>query len=434
MTGIIPEGVREEMELYFQHNKVPADRQEKIKETVRMLYSRALYDQEEPVGVVAAQSLSEPATQMTMRTYHFAGTAGIQVTLGLPRMLEIFDARKEPRTPTMTIFLKPDYQNIDAVRKIASQIREVKAKDVILSTTLDLTELWIKCRVDLKKLEALGITREKVPKLIKMRNVETTLEGPDTIVVKSKKIDLRNLHKLKYSVLESHIKGIKGISQVVVTREGDEWVINTLGSNLKKVFEIEGVDYTRTFSNNIFEVYDVLGVEAARNIIIKQAQYTMEEQGLGVDVRYIMLLADLMCMLGDVRAIGRYGISGQKASVLVRASFEETKKHFTAASIRGEVDHLRGTVENIMTNQVAPIGTGAFKLIGRIPSIPGAARQAGSESKPAKKAAAKPKAKKPAAKPKPAVKKPAARKPPAKKPAAKKPADKPKPKTAARKK
>lgn len=302
-------------------------------------------------------------------------------------MLEIFDARKEPRTPTMTVFLKPGCQNIEAVKEIAAMVKEVRAKDVILSTTLDLTELWLKCRVDLKKLEKMGVPEDKVPKLLKIRNTETSMEGPDTIVVKSKKADLKNLHKLKYSVLESHITGIKGISQVVVTKEGGEWIISTLGSNLKKVFEIEGIDYTRTYSNNIFEILDVLGVEAARAAIIMQSQYTMEEQGLGVDVRYIMLLADLMTARSDIKAIGRYGISGQKASVLVRASFEETKKHFTAASIKGEKDNLKGTVENIMMNQVAPIGTGAFRLIGSIPEVsPGLAKKA---SAPAKKPAVK---------------------------------------------
>ena len=131
----LPESGRNEMEKYFSHHKIPENKQEGIKEMVRDIYRRSYYDPEEPMGVVAAQSLSEPATQMTMRTYHFAGTAGIQVTLGLPRMLEIFDARKEPRTPTMTIFLKPDFQNLDSVRTIASQVKEIKAKDIILSTT-----------------------------------------------------------------------------------------------------------------------------------------------------------------------------------------------------------------------------------------------------------------------------------------------------------
>ncbi len=411
--GRLNDMVKEDLEKYFKKHKVPENKKETISEMVRGLYSRYSYDPEEPIGVIAAQSLSEPATQMTMRTYHFAGTAGIQVTLGLPRMLEIFDARKEPRTPTMTIYLKPEYQNIDAVKTIAGEIKEVKAKDVILSTTLDLTELVIKCRIDLKKLARMGVPEDKVPKLIKIRNAETSMEGADIIIVKSKKADLKNLHKLKYSVLEAHITGIKGISQVVVSKEADEWIISTLGTNLKKVFEIEGVDYTRTYSNNLFEILDVLGVEAARAAVILQSQFTMEEQGLGVDVRYIMLLADMMTVRSDLKAIGRYGISGQKSSVLVRASFEETKKHFTAAAIQGEKDNLCGTVENIMMNQVAPIGTGAFRLVGRIP-------ESGFGAVPAAKKAA---VKKAAAKAKPkAAAKPVVKKAPAKQATAKKPA------------
>jgi DNA-directed RNA polymerase subunit A" len=366
----LPLKVREELDDYFAQHRVSEEKKKDILSIVKTLYAKSSYDPEEPVGVVAAQSLSEPATQMTMRTYHFAGTAGIQVTLGLPRMLEIFDARREPRTPTMSVYIEKDHQSIESVRKIASSVREVKAKDVIISTTTDLTEVQIRCKLDMKKLASLDMDPQKVSKCIRLRNTETLVEG-DYLIVRPKKVDLKNLHKLKYSLLESHIKGIRGISQVVVTKEEDEWIITTLGSNLKKVYDIEGVDYTRTVSNNIFEVLDVLGVEAARNVIIKQAKYTMEEQGLGVDVRYIMLLADLMTVEGNIRAIGRYGISGQKASVLVRASFEETKKHLTSAAIRGEKDDMRGTIENIMMNQVAPIGTGAFTLIGRILGLAG---------------------------------------------------------------
>ncbi len=380
----VPQGIREEVDHFLGKKKLKEGDKEKVLEAIRELYESSRYDPQEPIGVVCAQSLSEPATQMTMRTYHFAGTAGIQVTLGLPRMMEIFDARKEPRTPTMRVYIMEEFQDIDKVKKIAEQIKEIKAKDVILSTTVDLTELLVKCKLNLKKLESMGVPKDKAGKVIKMRNVDMSQEGDDVVVIKSKKADLKTMHKLKYSILESHVKGIKGIGQVVVSRdEQGEWIIDTLGSNLKKVFEIEGVDYTRTYSNNIFEVLDVLGVEAARNVIIKQAQFTMEEQGLGVDPRYVMLLADLMTVQGDIRAIGRYGISGQKASVLVRASFEETKKHFTAAAIRGETDPLKGTVENIMLNQIAPIGTGAFDLVGRIPE------SFATEEKPARKTRAK---------------------------------------------
>jgi len=410
----MPSGLRDKIEQFIEEKKLSPSQKEKVMIAIKELYDKSTYDPQEPMGVVCAQSLSEPATQMTMRTYHFAGTAGIQVTLGLPRMMEIFDARKEPRTPTMRVYIKEEYQDIEKVKKVAEQVKEIKAKDVILSTTVDLTELQVRCKLNIKKLKGMGVPKEKATKIIKMRNVEVTQESEDVIVIKSKKPDLKTMHKLKYSILESHVNGIKGITQVVVSRdEQGEWIIETLGSNLKKVYDIEGVDHTRTYCNNMFEILDVLGVEAARNVIIKQAQYTMEEQGLGVDPRYVMLLADLMTVQGDIRAIGRYGISGQKASVLVRASFEETKKHFTTAAIRGENDPLKGTVENIMLNQVAPIGTGAFNLVGRIPEA------FGSEKAPKKKVSAKPKTK--ATKPERKVLKPkAVKKKPLKTPVVKK--------------
>jgi len=326
-------------------------------------------------------------THNTMRTYHFAGTAGIQVTLGLPRILEIFDARKEPRTPTMTILLKDEFQSIEDVKRVANNIKEIKVKDVVTSTVIDLTDMWIKCRMDKAKMAELEFDPEKLPKLVKIRNTTSRLEG-DSLFVVPKKSDLENLHKLKFAVLDTHIKGIKGISQVVVNKEEGEWVISTLGSNLKKVFEIEGVDPLRTTSNNIFEIYNVLGVEAARNAIIDQSNYTLEEQGLGIDGRYVMLLADMMTYGGFINPIGRYGISGQKPSVLARASFEETKKHFVNASISNESDPLRGVVENIMMNQAAPIGTGAFVLTGHIPEIPhglkSQAKEMGKKAKPKK--------------------------------------------------
>ncbi|MCX6814621.1 MAG: DNA-directed RNA polymerase subunit A'' [Candidatus Aenigmarchaeota archaeon] len=362
----VPPLIKREFKEYAEKHRLSPQEQEKLMAIVEAVYQKSTYDPEEPVGVVSAQSLSEPATQMTMRTYHFAGTAGIQVTLGLPRMIEIFDARKEPRTPTMTIHIDKEHQSIEQVKKIAEQIKEVKLKDIVVSNVIDLTDMWIKCRLDSAKVKEFDIDAASLPKKIKLRGAEASYEGGN-LTLKSKNLDIRALYKMKYALLETHIKGIKGVSQVVVTKEEDEWVINTLGSNLKQVFEIEGVDYARSFCNNMFEMYEVLGIEAGRTAIINQAQYTMEEQGLGVDVRYIMLLADLMTVDGEIKAIGRYGISGQKASVLVRASFEETKKHLVAASVRGEKDQLKGAIENIILNQLAPIGTGAFDLVGRIP-------------------------------------------------------------------
>lgn len=379
---------------------------------------KRMFSPEESIGVVAAQSLSEPATQMTMRTYHFAGTAGIQVTLGLPRIIEIFDARKELATPTMEVHLEKNYQTAEKAKKVAENIKEVKLKDLVTADMLDLTNLEVICKLDQKMMKELELNIEKIKKAVKLKKVKVEGEGNE-LRVASTTVDVKNLHKLKYKLLELHMKGIKGVTQAIVNKDSGEWVINTLGSSLKKVMKIDGVEPYATTCNNIFEIMDVLGIEAARNSIINQSKYTLDEQGLHVDVRYIMLLADLMTFTGTIKAIGRYGIAGEKNSVLARAAFEETKKHLISAAIRNDVDNLSGIVENIMVNQVIPAGTGSFDLYGDIPKV---AAKPASEEKTEKKEVkkAEPKKEKPAAKPKPKVEKKSAPKKEAKKAPAKK--------------
>ncbi len=362
----LPIKVSKELEDYITKNKISGKQADSLREKVKHRYENSMYDAEEPIGVVTAQSLSEPTTQMTMRTYHFAGTAGIQVTLGLPRLLELFDARKEPKTPTMTVYLDKNHQTEEKAKKVAERIKEVKLKDIIVSDVVNLTDLEIKCKLDPKKMKDYEIDDKAIKSKIKLRNVEIEVEKNELKAI-YKKPDIRDIFKVKQKLFDTFITGIKGVSQTVINKERDEWIINTLGSDLKKAFKIEGVDPTRTISNNIFEIYKVLGAEAARASIIEQSMYTIEEQGLGVNIRYVMLLSDLMTLGGDIQAIGRYGIAGQKVSVLARASFEETRKHLTRSAVRGEKDVLSGIAENVMVNQLIPIGTGTFKLYGKLP-------------------------------------------------------------------
>ncbi|NIO20433.1 MAG: DNA-directed RNA polymerase subunit A'' [Candidatus Aenigmarchaeota archaeon] len=431
MRSQLPPKIMKDVEDYIREHNISDSDGKEIMERVRKFYRRALYDPEEAVGVVTAQSLSEPATQMTMRTYHFAGTAGIQVTLGLPRLIEIFDAKKEPETPSMTIYLKPDYQTETKAIEVAKKIKEVKLRDFVLTDVIDLVNLTVKCRLDSDKLKKFELEPKGLIKHIKLKNIDCEVKGNELTGI-SKKMENVNLHKLKYKLLESHIKGVKGVSHVIVSKdEKGEWFITTLGSNLKKVFDIDGVDYKRTVSNNPFEIYDLLGVEAARNSIIREAIGTIEEQGLGVDIRYVTILADLMTSTGKIMGIGRYGIAGNKDSVLARMAFEETKKHIISASVDGLKDPLKGHVENIIMNQLIPMGTGAFDLIGRIPEGKPKPEKPEKMEEKTKAIVKKPKPKKPVKKPKikkPKVKKPA--KKPVKKPKAKKvKTKKPKPKT-----
>jgi DNA-directed RNA polymerase subunit A" len=160
------------------------------------------------------------------------------------------------------------------------------------------------------------------------------------------------------------VKGIDGIKRIIIRKEPVEgYVIYSEGSNLKKVLEIEGVDPYRTTCNDIQAVGRVLGIEAARNMIIQEAHNTLSEQGLNVDQRHIMLVADIMTADGQIRAIGRHGVSGEKSSVLSRAAFEITVNHLLQASRIGETDKLDGVAENIIVGQPVNLGTGAVELL-----------------------------------------------------------------------
>lgn len=330
---------------------------------VKKAYQRAKVEAGEAVGTVAAQSVGEPGTQMTMRTFHYAGVAELNVTLGLPRLIEIVDARKKISTPTMAIYFEEEYRaDEEFVRKIANKIGKITINDILKNFNLNYVDMNVMVELDEtkiqdKRLDFEDIIKriEKAFKRVQINNNILSFEPPAP--------SIRELRLLADKIRDLQISGIKNIGKVVIRKEGIEWVIHTEGSNLGAVLKMKGVDKVRTTTNDIHEIEKVLGIEAARNAIIKEAQSTMEEQGLTVDVRHIMLVADMMTADGSVKSIGRHGISGEKASVLARASFEETGKHLLRASIRGEIDHLTGIIENIIIGQPIPLGTGSVGVI-----------------------------------------------------------------------
>jgi DNA-directed RNA polymerase subunit A" len=365
LKGTLPPKIIEDLRNAFREFKLNETQKKKAIELVTNIYKNSLYEPGEAIGVVAAQSISEPATQMTMRTYHLAGASEIRVTLGLPRLVEIFDARRTPKTPMMTVYLKSSFNTMDKAYKVAAEIQETRLMDVSIQPAIDLLNMQIEIPLDLKEIRERQIKINKIVDIIKEAfkdiNIRVT---SDKILIKPKsEITIKQLQKLKTKILETHIKGVKGISEIRVSKKESEWVINTLGSNLSKVLFIQGVDAKRAQTNNIHEVLKALGIEAARQSIINDVVDTMKEGGLDVDVRHIMLVADVMTADGIIKAIGRYGVAGTKGSVLARANFEETIKHLTKAAIKAEVDNLESVIENVMINQVVPIGTGMFKLV-----------------------------------------------------------------------
>jgi len=323
-------------------------------------YKQAFVEPGEAVGIVAAQSIGEPGTQMTLRTFHYAGVREQNVTLGLPRLIEIVDARRIPSTPIMTTYLdKKHRKSRDKAAKAARDIIHTTMEDIAKRVYEDPESEEIVIEPDAALMESRSILMNDIKtKLEALGNVRSEA---GKIYIKSKKPETRR-KKFVDKVTKLDLKGASGIRRVLVAEESGEWVIRTDGSNLSQVLETKGVDPTRTFTNHFHEITKTLGVEAARNSLIKEAVGVLEEQGLDVDIRHILLVADIMTATGEIRQIGRHGISGSKSSVLARAAFEITVPNIVDASIKGETDPLLGVTENVIVGQSIPIGTGLVNL------------------------------------------------------------------------
>lgn len=367
ISGEFPESLRVDLENALLETKVSASEFKEIVEEVRRRYEYSLVEPGEAVGIVAAQSMGEPSTQMTMRTFHYAGVAELNVTLGLPRIIEIVDARKVPSTPTMTVHLDKDYANDkEKAKEVAKQIEAITVRDVIKRSETDLLDSTVTLVLDKHEMKRRDLSAEEMVEQIgkiKALKAESIDWKRDKIFLKFSKVSMKDLRKVVVKVKDVYLRGIKNIKRVVMRKEGEGYIIYTEGSNLKEVLKIDGVDIGKTKTNDILEISKVLGIEAARNAIINEALDTLDEQGLRVDVRHIMLISDMMSVDGSVKAIGRHGVSGEKASVLARAAFEITVDHLLKAGIRGEVEELAGIVENVIVGKPVVLGTGMVELV-----------------------------------------------------------------------
>lgn len=362
----LPEKVIAEVEKVAKERKLSEKEKQKLYQNSVKQYLESQIDPGEAVGIISAQSLGEPGTQMTMRTHRFAGVAQLNVTLGLPRIIEIFDARKDPKTPSMMIYLKsPHNKSRQAAEKIAARVKRVTLKELAKEVILNLAELSITISLEKEELELHGVKSEQIAKAIELQT-KAKVDGTGlTLKVTAKDQDIKKIYRFKEKLKDITVAGIKDITAVlpVFRKDTEEFAIQTFGSSLKDVLQVDDVDETRTTTNNLIEIGKVLGIEAARQAIVDEVMSVLEEQGMPVDIRHVMLVADLMCSTGEVKGITRHGITSQKTSVLARASFEIPLKHLIDASIVGETDKLASVIENVMINQPVPIGTGLPGLI-----------------------------------------------------------------------
>ncbi len=362
----LPPRVMDELESKLSALDVTKKEFDEICDNVVDSYERSLVEPGEAVGTVAAQSIGEPGTQMTLRTFHYAGVAELSVTQGLPRLIEIVDARNNPSTPTMKIYLDNEiaHDRNDA-RRIARDIEMVLVESVASNVSIDLLRQAIDIRLDPELMDDKGLTVDAVATAIdeKIKGKGEVEPGDNVIFVYPANDTLAELQRLSEKIREVRVKGINDVTHVVIRKESDGYVLYTEGSNLQDALEVEGVNPHKIYTNNLREIYQVLGIEATRNAIIQEAMNVLNEQGMDVDVRHIILVADMMTADGNIRQIGRHGISGSKNSALARAAFEVTIKHLLGAGIAGTKDPLRGITENVILGQLIPLGTGSIDLL-----------------------------------------------------------------------
>lgn len=320
----------------------------------------------EAVGTVAAQSIGEPSTQMMLRTFHSAGITSVIATRGLPRIIELVDARKKPKFPSMIIALdKSISKNYEKAREIWRKMEEVKISRLIKSFDENFRSGTMVLHLDPEKLSFYEVTgRTIVAKLSKREEIAAELDGENIKIRVRKKEGIRGIRTTFVHVLNSAIIGISGITKALIQQHEDgTFYITTAGSNMEEVMKIDGIDKWNIYSNDQFEISRIYGIEAARNLLAHELMATIKDEGITVSFRHIGLLADAMTYTGAIRSAGRHGIAGDKDSVLARAAYEETVKHFVNAGVFGERDQLNGVAENILIGKQIGLGTGRIKLV-----------------------------------------------------------------------
>src|SRR3989344_2553693 len=366
----LPPSISAKIGRYAEKEKLSKKEIEELTAKIEKIYSGIIAEPGEAVGIVAAQSLGEPGTQLTLRTKHYAGAAEVPVGSGIQRMEEIVDGRSSSKYPTMTIHLidslKHDLSKTDL---FAKSLIDVKLTDVA-KITENFERKRIIITLDKEALDERDIRADSVHKKIeKLLKVDGRRDGME-IEFSFPKLSLMEIRGNVLKLLESRLQGIRGIGKtIVVKRQGasgkerEEYLIRTSGTNLSAILKMPEVDAIKTTTNDIVEISEVLGIEAGRRAVIDELKKTLDDKGILIDVRHIILLADLMAYDGTIRGIVRTGITREKSSPFARAAFEETTKHLLDAAFHGEKDLLQGVVENIIVGQPIKVGTGLVDLV-----------------------------------------------------------------------
>jgi len=366
LAGILPRRIIDELRNKLANKTL---NREQFVELIKILvneYYKMLVDPGEAIGIVTAQSVGEPSTQMILRSFHFAGLREFSMALGLPRMIELVDARRKPSVPMMTIYLDEEHRSDpNKAQEVAYRVQLTTIENVTRSVEIDYINSQITIEIDENELRQRGLSMDDVRKVverIKGKGAQVEFEG-NVIRITLENADIIKLRRVRDKIMQTRLAGIKNVKKSLVRYKDGEWIIETEGTNLEAVLTLDGVDYRRAISNDIHEVAEVLGIEAARTVIMRELKKVLDQQGLDTDIRHLMLISDVMTWTGRVRQVGRHGVVGEKESPLARAAFEVTVKNLVEASIRGENEQFRGVVESVLAGKYIPIGTGIVQLL-----------------------------------------------------------------------
>ncbi|ODQ78217.1 hypothetical protein BABINDRAFT_65579 [Babjeviella inositovora NRRL Y-12698] len=376
----------EALAIINQVSKISAATVKKFLEFCIYKYHKARVEPGTAVGAIGAQSIGEPGTQMTLKTFHFAGVASMNVTLGVPRIKEIINASKSISTPIINAVLVND-DDERAARVVKGRVEKTLLEDVTfyIQDVYKDNQSYLQVRVDLETIEKLQLelTIDDIAKAI-VKAPKLKIYSSDVLVYGSDKINIMvelaeakgtvdkpvtnslffRMQQLRRALPKIVVKGLSDIARAVINiRDDGKKELLVEGYGLKDVMCTDGVVGTKTSTNHVLEVFEVLGIEAARSSIVGEIDYTMSKHGMSVDPRHIQLLGDVMTYKGEVLGITRFGLSKMRDSVLQLASFEKTTDHLFDASFYMKTDAVEGVSECIILGQTMTIGTGAFQVV-----------------------------------------------------------------------
>ncbi|GAA5990879.1 hypothetical protein JCM11641_002868 [Rhodosporidiobolus odoratus] len=362
-----------------------------VEEFLQLCWTKYVKAKIEPgtaVGAIGAQSIGEPGTQMTLKTFHFAGVASMNVTLGVPRIKEIINAAKTISTPIITAKLVQN-RSEQAARIVKGRVEKTFLGDIasVIAGVYSQGQMYVSVHVDMPAIDKLKleITLESIAASISAAPRLKIKAGDITVKKKTNEIHVvahhnaedkmpayRRMMWLRRVLPGICVKGVPGLQRAVIQQDADGLKdLLVEGEGLREVMTTDGVIGHKTTSNHVMEVEKILGIEAARQTIIGQIHYTMDSHGLGVDPRHLMLLGDVMCFKGEVLGITRFGVTKMKDSVLMLASFEKTTDHLFNASFNSRRDPIQGVSECIILGSPANnVGTAMPALVADKPKLP----------------------------------------------------------------